>query len=651
MAEHFIHAMAKPNNGANMSLLPLTHLILLGGCLLAPALPAFAQPRDLGPLAPLTEVPLAHIRLLDSPFKQCQDVHRRVLLDYDVDRLLHNSRVNAHLPSSAKPYGGWESPDCGLRGHFTGHYLSACAMMFAATGDPAFQQRVTQLVDGLAECQKALGDGYLSAFPVSEFEKLETRYFDGVWAPYYTIHKIMTGLLDAHEHAGNARASEMAIAMADYFAARVDRLPPEAQEKMTLTNYKGNPVNEYGGIAESFLAVYQLTKNPRHLAAARVFIREWFLAPLARGEDQLAGLHANTHIPQARSFVAAAGVVDDPRLMPAAKFFFDQVSRRRSFAFGGNAFDEKFAAPGAESRNYDDLSGETCNTHNLIQFSRALFARTGEARYADFHEHALINHILASIAPAGQTTYHVAAQPGRFKVYGGHDNCFWCCTGSGIENTARYAQGAYFTAGKTLWINQYIPSRVELAGAGFTLVQESDFPAGETVRIRLEAGKPFAATLRLRLPHWLAGPAEARINEAASTAPGATRDGSWLVLDRTWQPGDRIELRLPMNVRARPAMDDSALVSFYHGPVLLAGALGREAMPASDVVFNQTAYHKLPPSDVPVLASISPRSLKPVQGQTLTYTAPTLAGGAVTLMPFYQLHHQRYSLYWRTNSP
>lgn len=625
----------------------LIRLFLLGGYLPALVLAAPTQARASELPASLEEVPLSHIRLLDSPFKQRQDVHRRVLLGYDVDRLLHNFRVNAGLPSQARPYGGWEAPDCGLRGHFTGHYLSACATMFAATGDPAFQERVTQLVDGLADCQRALGTGYLSAFPISEFEKLESRFFDSVWAPYYTIHKIMSGLLDAHEHAGNTRSREIAIAMADYFAARIERLSPEALEKMTLTNYKGNPVNEYGGIAESFLAVHRLTKDPRHLAAARVFIREWFLDPLARREDQLAGLHANTHIPQARSFVAASDVVADPRLLPAARFFFDQVSRKRLFAFGGNAFDEKFDAPGVECRRYDDLTGETCNTHNMLKFSRLLFARTCEATYAEFHEHALVNHIVASIAPEGQTTYHVAAQPGRFKVYGGHDTCFWCCTGTGIENTARYAQGAYFSSGKSLWITQYIPSRVALAKAGFTLVQESEFPAGETMRITLQAAKPFEATLRFRLPRWLAGPAEARINGAAIATPDATRDGAWLVMKRTWRPGERVELRLPMNVRARPALDDPALVSFFHGPVLLAGALGREAMPESDIVANQTVFHKLPPIEVPLLKSAYPDALKPVTGRPLTYTAPTADGRQVTLMPFYQLHHQRYSLYWR----
>lgn len=596
---------------------------------------------------PLEEVPLANIRLLESPFKERQDVHRRVLLGYEVDRLLHNFRVNAGLPSPARPYGGWEAPECGLRGHFTGHYLSACAAMFAATGDPAFRERVTLLVDGLNACQQALGGGYLSAFPISEFETLETRFFSGVWAPYYTIHKILAGLLDAHEHCGNLRARAIAVAMGNYFAGRLERLSPEALESMTLTSYKGNPVNEYGGIAEAFLALHRLTRDPRHLAAARVFIRDWFLDPLARGDDRLAGLHANTHIVQARSFVAAAAAVDDPRLLPAATFFFDQVSRHHSFAFGGNAFDEKFDAPGVESRLFSDLTGETCNTHNLLKSSRALFVRTGQARYPDFHEHALINHLLASIAPEGQTTYHVAAEPGRFKVYGRHDDCFWCCTGTGIENTARYAQGAYCTSGKTLWILHYLPSRVDLPGAGFSLVQESGFPVDGTIRITLEAPRPFEAALRFRLPRWLAAPAEARLNGAATTAPEAIRDGAWLVFDRTWQPGDRIQLRLPMGVRVRPAMDDPGLVSFYHGPVLLAGALGREAMPESDLVTRQTAFHSLPPLAVPALRSVSPEALEPGSGPSLTYTVPTADGRKVTLVPFHQLHHQRYSLYWR----
>lgn len=592
----------------------------------------------------LAEVPLSRIRLLDSPFKLRQEIHRKVLLQYDVDRLLHNFRVNAGLPSQAKPLAGWEAPGCGLRGHFTGHYLSACALMFAATGDGAFKERVDRLVESLAECQRVLGDGYLSAFPRSEFDKLEKDPFNGVWAPYYTVHKIMAGLLDAHEHTGNPRAREMAIAMADHFAGRLERLSPEVLEKMTRTNYKGNPVNEFGGIAEALLDVYRLTRNPRHLAAARVFLRDWFINPLARGEDQLTRLHANTHIPQARSLVVASAVVDDPRLLPAARFFFDQVAGKRLFAFGGNSFDEKFGAPGVETREFSDLTGETCNTHNMLRFSRLLFARTGDARYADFHEHALINHILASVAPGGQTTYHIAAEPGRFKVYGPHDDCFWCCTGTGIENTARYAQGAYFTAKHALWVCQYLPSRVELPELGCTLVQESDFPAGDTVRFRIVAPRAFAAALRFRKPGWLAGPSEVRVNDASQAT---LTEGAWIVLDRKWTDGDRIVLRLPMALRTRPALDEPSLVSFFRGPVLLAGALGREAMPASDLVTSQTAFHALPAIKVPELKSTAADSLQPVAGGRPGFTAPTADGGRVSLIPFYELHHQRYALYWR----
>ena len=592
----------------------------------------------------LTEVPLSRVRLLESPFKQRQDVHREVLLQYDVDRLLHNFRINAGLPSKAAPLGGWEAPGCGLRGHFTGHYLSACALMYAATGDAAFKDRVDRMVNALAECQRALGDGYLSAFPRSEFDKLERDPFSGVWAPYYTIHKIMAGLLDAHGHTGNPQAREMAIAMADHIAGRIERLSPEVLEKMTLTNYKGNPVNEFGGIAESLLDVYRMTRNPRHLAAARVFLRDWFIDPLARGEDRLARLHANTHIPQARSLVVASDFLDDPRLLPAARAFFEQVVEKRLFAFGGNSFDEKFGAPGVEAGNLSDLTGETCNTHNMIRLALMLFDRSGDTRYADFQEHALVNHILASVAPEGQTTYHVAAQPGRFKVYGQHDDCFWCCTGTGIENTARYAEGAYFTAGKEIWVCQYVPSRVDLRELGFALDQNSGFPVGDTIRLSIECPAPVTATLRFRLPGWLAGPAEISVNGAAANS---VRTGSWLVLQRTWNNSDRIVLRLPMNVRTRPTMDDPALVSFFYGPALLAGDLGKAAMPASDVVTNQTAFHALPAIEVPDLKSTSANSLQPGSSGPFAFAAATADGGRVLLVPFYQLHHRRYSLYWR----
>ncbi len=586
------------------------------------------------------EVPLSRIRLLPGPFKDRQELHRRLLRDYDTDRLLHSFRVTARLPAQGEPYPGWESPGCGLRGHFVGHYLSAVACMAAATDDDFCRRRARDLVSGLAECQAAHGNGYLSAFPSTEFDTLETVFFDGVWAPYYTIHKIMAGLLDAHAHLGDADALRIAVGMADYFAGRLERLSPEAAEKMTRTDYKGNPVNEFGGIAESFLAVYAITNNPRHLAAARVFLRDWFLDPLAAGDNRLARLHANTHVPQAVSFAVASDFLDDPRLLRAAQFFFSEVTRRHSFAFGGNAFDEKFAPPGVESADFTDLTGETCNTHNMIRLARALFARTGDPRYAAFHEHSLINHILASVCPeGGHTTYHVAAEPGRFKVYG-HPHAFWCCSGTGIENTARYAEGLCFESGRTIWINHYLPARIEFPELGITITQTSDFPSAEDIRFTILARKPVEATLRLRTPDWLAAPARVDGSEAHA-------ENGYLVLDRIWRDGDTFTLSLPMAVRVRPAMDDADLVSFFHGPVLLAGALGHADYPEYDITYNQTAFHRLSPAPVPALRSSAPDALQPVPGRPSRYTAEAADGSTISFLPFYEIHHQRYSLYWR----
>lgn len=587
-----------------------------------------------------TEVPLSRIRLLSGPFKKRQDLHRSMLRDYDPDRLLFSFRVTSGLDTPGEPYPGWESPGCGLRGHFVGHYLGALACMAAATGDEFCTTRACEIVDEFAACQAAHGNGYLSAFPSTEFDALEADPFEGIWAPYYTVHKIMAGLLDAHTHLGNAQALRIATGMADYFAGRLERLSPEALEKMTRTDYRGNPLNEFGGIAESFLAIYAITENPRHLAAARVFLRDWFLDPLAAGDNRLAGLHANTHVPQALSFALASDALDDPRLPAAARFFFDEVSHRHSFAFGGNAFDEKFAQAGVESAGLTDLTGETCNTHNMIRLARALFARTGDPHCAGFHEHALINHLLASICPeGGHTTYHVAAEPGRFKVYG-HPHAFWCCSGTGIENTARYAEGLCWESESEIWINSYLSARLNFPALGLGISQLSDFPNDGKIQFTISAAKPVSAKLHLRIPEWIAAPAQ--INGA--TAPA---EGGYLTLERTWSDGDSFSLLLPMNLRTRPGMDDPDLVSFFHGPVLLAGALGRMDYPESDITHDQTAFHSLAPVSVPSLRSKGADALRRQPGGALRYTAEADDGSTVAFLPFFELHHQRYSLYWR----
>jgi len=602
----------------------------------------------------LTAVPLSQVRLLAGDFKERQDLHQKILLGFDVDRLLYHFRVNAGLPSPGKPYGGWEAPGCGLRGHFTGHYLSACALMYAATGEAAFKQRADQLVAELAKCQEALGAGYLSAFPTHEFDVLETKCFSGVWAPYYTIHKIMAGLIDVYEQTGNRQALSVATRLADYFDRRIARLDPQTIEKMTRTDYTGGPVNEYGGFAGALLSLHRITGERRYLDLSRVFMREWFVAPLAAGEDRLDKLHANTHIPQATSFVAAA-LTGDERLLDAADHFWRMVTLRHSFAFGGNAFDEKFKAPGVEAADLTDLSGETCNTYNMLKLTRVLFEQRPDCARADYYELALYNHILASVAPdTGCTMYHVSAKPGHFKVYGTPDQSMWCCNGTGIENTARYNEGIYYTGSNSLWVNLYIPSTVELQAQGIRMKQETKFPTADRIAFTIGCKQPTAFSLYLRLPGWLAGSAEVSVNGQALPAETVPSAGHYLKIQRSWKDGDRVELRLPMSLRIRPAMDNPKVVSFFYGPVLLAGELGTANMPASDQATKQNQFSAWPTVSPPDLASCEPDAFRADPNKPLEFIQTTTSvwngAHAIRFIPFYKLHHERYSIYWKKTS-
>ncbi len=595
-------------------------------------------------------VPLSSVRLLSGPFKERQELMMRELLSYDPDRLLHNFRVNAGLPSTAAPYGGWEHPTVGLRGHLVGHYLSACAQMYAATGDERFAQRATDMVTALGRCQDALGNGYLSAFPADTFDVLETKFFDGIWAPYYTIHKIMAGLLDCHEYTGNRQALDIAAGMGRYFGKRLSRLSPEAIEKMTRTDYKGNPVNEYGGIAASLLELYRRTGEAGHLQSARLFFRPWFVEPLAGNVNRLAGLHANTHIAQVHALAQDAWLTGERGHERAARNFWRMVTRDHSFVYGGNAFDEKFGQPGVEAAALTDMGGESCNTYNMLKLTGLLLRMSPSGEYADYLEHALYNHILASIAPdTGQTCYHLGGLPGHFKVYGTKTESMWCCTGTGMENPPRYAEAAYYQSRDRLWINLYLPSRVKVAGLGLVLRQDTAFPESESVRFIVEEASGAELGLLFRLPSWLAASPSLSVNgRSLDPATLPARDG-YQELRAKWKRGDIIVLTLPMNLRVRPSMDDPKVVSFFHGPILLAGCLGRHGMEGGDVGHMPGHFHAQAQVRVPVPALPAPASgnwLRVGEGSLSYQVRLGKEGESLLLKPFHEVHHERTAVYW-----
>lgn len=590
-----------------------------------------------------------------SPFYERQELHRtNYLASWNCDKLLFHYRALAQLPQPDgvnSGYAGWDSEF--LRGHMAGHYLSAASRMAVATGDASYREKAKYMVAELAKCQGALKqDGYLAAFPAGAFDQLEGKPGDsaGVVVPYYTIHKIMAGLLDAHRYLGNTQALDVAVKLVNYFEQRLVALNSEQLEKIFRTDGSRNPQNEFGAMSDVLAELSEITGDKKHLAAAQLFNRSWFVGPLAKGEDRLAGLHANTHIAQVLGVARCADLTGDADELKASENFWRIVTRQHSFVIGGNSFKEWFGKPGVESGpSIDDqkelppTTAESCNTHNMLKLTAHLFERQPAADYADYFERALYNHILATVAPdSGAVTYFTPLR-GQFRTY--LDGTF-CCVGSGLENPPRYNEGIYFQQDKSLWVNLYISSELDWREAELVLRQEGDLTRGEPVRFTVVKAGKQTSTLNFRIPHWISQPAVLTLNGKVKERAG--KPSTYLSLKRKWKEGDVVTVTLPAALRLERAKDNSALVSVFFGPVLLAGELGRENLPNDRA--DKDAYLNMPAVAVPEIASASTNPadwLQPVQGAALAFKAHDAGPvNGIVFRPLHEVHHQRYSVYW-----
>jgi uncharacterized protein len=599
--------------------------------------------------------PLEEVRLLDGPFKRAMDADGKYILGLDPDRLLHTFRLTAGLPSKAQALGGWEAPNCGLRGHFTGHYLSACALMFESTGDPRYRQNAEKVIAGLAECQKTIGSGYLSAFPATTFDRLETKY-GGVWAPYYTIHKIMAGLLDCYVAFGDKQSLQIARGMSDYFSWRMFRLTMDQTDRLLRTSSHA-PQNEFGGMSDILHRLYLFTGRSSDLMLANLFDRDWIVEPMASGNDTLTKLHANTHISQAIGWWIHYQVTGERNYLAAARHFWEQVARHRSYVEGGNSNREHFFDLGKEAAELGPQTAETCNVYNMLKLSRDLFLTEPSAEVGDYYEKALLNHILGSIDPeTGTTVYFLGLQPGAFKVYATPFDSFWCCNGTGMENHAKYGDSIYFHDDSSLWVNLYIASELDWKKRGLKLRQETSYPEeqGSRFTVRLERPQePVELTVNLRFPGWATNGVSVSVN--GKPLDTDAKPGSFLPIKRIWHDGDSFAISLPMSLSCHHAMDDPKTVAFYLGPVLLAGEMGRENYPQTDHVKNQNELTKLPVPQSPLLLEVDPDHpaewMKSVPGMPLTFQSiHAIHPGDLTFCPLYSIHHQRYAVYFESMS-
>jgi uncharacterized protein len=587
---------------------------------------------------------LKHVRLRPGPFLDAAEVNRKYMASLDPNSLLHMFRVTAGLPSSAKPLGGWEQPENELRGHFTGHYLSACALINASLGDESFKARGDQLVAELAKCQKALGNGYLSAFPETFFDRL--RADTNVWAPFYTLHKIMTGLLDMHTYCGNQQALDVLKGIANWTRRWVDPLG-EAHMARVLER-------EYGGMNDVLYNLFAVTGDRGYRQLAARFDHERLFAPLAEGRDELKGLHVNTQIPKIIGAARRYELTGDARFRDIADYFWREVTGKRCYCTGGTSNGESWnSAPGKLAGELSGYTQECCCTYNMLKLTRHVFGWTADPRAADYYERALFNGILGTQHPEdGMTLYYVSLASGYWKLFGLPLDAFWCCTGSGVESFAKLGDSIYFHDDDGVYVNLFIASDVEWPEKGLKLTQETAFPETDKTTLSLRCKTPVRMPLRIRVPYWATRGGTVKLNgrELESFA----EPSSYFVLNRTWQDGDKVEVTMPMSLHVNSMPDDSTLQAAMYGPLVLTGRLGtegltKEMLRAEPTKIRQVPEYKGKPIPAPEFKTKSSdirECIEPVSGRSLEFRTVGQAQN-VALVPFYKLLDERYAVYWK----
>ncbi|KAL9169078.1 hypothetical protein ABFS82_04G056000 [Erythranthe guttata] len=534
----------------------------------------------------LKEVSLHDVRLdPGSIFGQAQQTNLEYLLMLDVDSLVWSFRKTAGLSTPGEPYGGWEKPEMELRGHFVGHYLSASAQMWASTHNETLKQKMDALVSALSACQDKLQTGYLSAFPSEFFDRFEA--VKPVWAPYYTIHKILAGLLDQYTLAGNDKALKMTVWMVDYFYGRVQNVI----KKYSIERHWYSLNEETGGMNDVLYKLYSVTGDDKHLLLAHLFDKPCFLGLLAVKADDISGFHANTHIPVVVGSQMRYEVTGDPLYKEIGTFFMDIVNSSHSYATGGTSVNEFWTNPKRLADTLNTENEESCTTYNMLKVSRHLFRWTKEMAYADYYERALTNGVLTVQRgrDPGVMIYMLPLSHGSSKAHSYHGwgtkyDSFWCCYGTGIESFSKLGDSIYFEeGGKTpsLYIIQYISSSINWRAGNISLRQEVDPIVSLDQRFRVaftfasteQHSSGGTATLKFRIPLWTnSDGAKASIN--GQDLP-LLNPGNFLSISKNWSPGDKIIFDLPLSIRTEAIKDDrpeySSLKAIFYGPYLLAG--------------------------------------------------------------------------------
>jgi DUF1680 family protein len=605
------------------------------------------------------EFSLGDVALLDGPFKKARDLNTTNLLKYTVDRLLYCYRAEAGLSTGgATNYSNW----AGLDGHVGGHYLSALAMNYAAIGDAQCKQRLDAMITELKKCQDANGSdanfrGYLSGIPDGKAMWRKVKNGDpgavnSYWVPWYNIHKTYAGLRDAWVYSGNETAKAMFLSLCDWGINICSNLS-DAQMQTMLGQ-------EHGGINEVYADAFQMTDDTKYLTFAKRFSHKWLLDAMAADRDNLDGAHANTQVPKAIGFQRIGEAGSDNTYYHAADFFWTTVTTKRSIAIGGNSEDEFFRSTTQWMEYLSERNGvESCNSNNMLKLTEGLFRQNPDAKYADFFERALFNHMLSTQHPAnGGYVYFTPTHPRHYRVYSAPDVCMWCCVGTGMENPAKYGQFIYTHANDSLFVNLFIASELNWRAKGVKISQETRFPDEERTTLTVNATAPAAFKLFIRHPYW-ALKGEMKVIIGADTLGAQSQPVSYVEVNRTWNNGDVVTVLLPMHFSVEPLNNVPAWVALKRGPVVLGAKTSATAADMPGLIANADRMGHSPGGTLMDYTSAPKLTINtwnldsrftPVAGKNFTYKAPGIfqnkADTNLVLEPFFRIHDARYMMYW-----
>ena len=566
---------------------------------------------------------MSQVHLLPSRFQENMKRDSAWMMSIPVNRLLHSFRNTSGAFSSkeggymtVQKLGGWESLDCDLRGHTTGHLLSAYATLYAQTGSAAVKTKADSIVNGLAEVQKAYNrEGYLSAFA----EGLIDRNIQGksVWAPFYTLHKIVQGMIDQYQLCGNEQALEIAKGMGNWAYNKLKPLSEDTRKKMIR--------NEFGGFNEAMYELYDLTKDEKYLWVAKYFYHNEKIDPLKNGNNDLGTNHANTFIPKLLGEARNYEIFGSEDSRNAAELLFWTLINDHAFITGELSDKEHLFKPSEQSKHLTGYDGENCCTFNLLKLADHIFSWNPNSKIADYYERALYNHMLGQQDPAtGMVCYFTPLQTGAYRLYSTRDNSFWCCVGSGFESHVKYASSIYFHSDKDLYVNLFIPSKVDWDSTSIT--QKTLFPSSSATSFTIN-GKQKNFTFRLRYPSWAT---KMQIKVNGKTVKATKGKDGYVAISRLWMTGDKITVNFGMQLREETTKDDTSKVALVYGPVVMAGKLDAVEHPFSD----PNKYNDYYTYDFKIPAGIAEKAKYEKRKE-------------VELIPFYDAHHCRYIVYWQ----